>query len=94
MLTKEVKMGVGSLVIFLLIGLIAGWLAGVVMKGSGYGVLGDILVGIIGAFVGGFLFSLLGLSATGIMGNIIVAFIGAVVLVWVLHTLHHTVAHA
>ena len=68
------------LVWFLLIGLIAGWLAGVVMKGSGFGVLGDNLVGIIGAVVGGWLFSALGLSAYGTGGALIVSFIGAVVL--------------
>lgn len=68
---------------FLLVGLIAGWLAGKLTKGSGYGVVGDIVIGVIGAFVGGFLFRLVGLSAGGTIGSIIVATIGAVVLVWV-----------
>ena len=66
---------------FLLVGLVAGWLAGKLMKGSGYGVIGDIVLGVVGAFVGGFLFRLIGISAYGTIGAIIVATIGAVVLV-------------
>jgi uncharacterized membrane protein YeaQ/YmgE (transglycosylase-associated protein family) len=68
---------------FLLVGLIAGWLAGKLTKGSGFGVLGDIVIGVIGAFIGGFLFRLVGFSAGGTIGSIIVATIGAVVLVYV-----------
>jgi uncharacterized membrane protein YeaQ/YmgE (transglycosylase-associated protein family) len=67
---------------FLLVGLIAGWLAGKLTRGSGFGVLGDIVIGVIGAFVGGFLFRLVGFSAGGTIGSIIVATIGAVLLVW------------
>lgn len=80
-------MAIESLLVFLLIGLIAGWLAGIVMKGGGYGIIGDILIGILGSFVGGFLFSLLGLGAGGFLGNIIVAFVGAVVLIFILRRL-------
>ena len=70
---------------FIIIGLVAGWLAGVVMKGGGYGVVGDIVVGIIGALVGGWLFSKMGVSAGGgLVGAIIVAFIGAVILIFLL----------
>jgi uncharacterized membrane protein YeaQ/YmgE (transglycosylase-associated protein family) len=72
---------------FLLVGLVAGWLAGKITKGSGYGVLGDIVIGVIGAYVGGFLFRLLGISAGGTIGSIIVATIGAVVLVYVVRTI-------
>jgi len=72
---------------FLLVGLIAGWLAGKLTKGSGYGVVGDIVIGVIGAFVGGFLFRLLGLSAGGTIGSIVVATIGAIVLVWVVRAI-------
>lgn len=68
---------------FLLVGLIAGWLAGKLTKGSGFGVLGDIVLGVIGAVIGGFLFRLVGISAGGTIGSIIVATIGAVVLVFV-----------
>jgi uncharacterized membrane protein YeaQ/YmgE (transglycosylase-associated protein family) len=72
---------------FLLVGLVAGWLAGKITKGSGYGVLGDIVIGVVGAYVGGFLFRLLGISAGGTIGSIIVATIGAVVLVYVVRTI-------
>lgn len=69
---------------FLIVGLVAGWLAGVVVKGGGFGVLGDIVVGIIGALIGGWLFGAFGASAGGgLIGSIIVAFIGAVILLFV-----------
>ncbi len=73
-----------NIIAWLIVGLIAGWLAGLVMKGGGYGIVGDIIVGIIGALIGGFLFSLLGLGSTGLIGSIIVAFIGACVLIAIL----------
>ena len=71
-----------SFIAWIVVGLIAGWLAGQFMQGSGYGIVGDILLGVIGAFVGGLLFSFLlpGTSA-GFVGSIVVAFIGAVILV-------------
>jgi uncharacterized membrane protein YeaQ/YmgE (transglycosylase-associated protein family) len=67
---------------WIVVGLIAGWLAGVVMKGGGYGVLVDIILGIVGGVVGGWLFGALGIfPGGGLVGSIIVAFVGAVVLV-------------
>jgi uncharacterized membrane protein YeaQ/YmgE (transglycosylase-associated protein family) len=69
---------------FLLVGLVAGWLAGKLMKGSGFGVVGDIVIGVIGAFIGGFLFRLVGISAGGTIGSIIVATIGAIVLLLIM----------
>jgi uncharacterized membrane protein YeaQ/YmgE (transglycosylase-associated protein family) len=66
---------------FLLVGLVAGWLAGKLTKGSGFGALGNIVMGVIGAFIGGYLFSLAGIYAGGTIGSVIVATIGAVVLV-------------
>jgi uncharacterized membrane protein YeaQ/YmgE (transglycosylase-associated protein family) len=67
---------------FALIGLVAGWLAGQLVKGGGFGVVGDIVVGVLGALLGGFLFSALGLSSGGsLIGAIIVATIGAIVLI-------------
>jgi uncharacterized membrane protein YeaQ/YmgE (transglycosylase-associated protein family) len=70
---------------FILIGLIAGWLAGQIMKGGGFGVIGDIVVGVVGALLGGYLFGALGISAGGgMLGSIIVATIGAVVLIFIL----------
>ena len=68
---------------FILIGLAAGWLAGQLVKGGGFGVVGDIIVGVIGALLGGFLFSTFGVSTGGgLLGSLIVATIGAVVLLF------------
>jgi uncharacterized membrane protein YeaQ/YmgE (transglycosylase-associated protein family) len=72
---------------WIIVGLIAGWLAGKVMKGEGYGVLVDIILGILGAVVGGWVFGLLGFHARGVIGTIIVAFVGAVILVWIVRKL-------
>ena len=70
---------------FILIGLVAGWLAGQFVKGGGFGVIGDIIVGVLGALLGGFLFSSLGMSSGGgLLGAIIVATLGAVLLIFVL----------
>ena len=77
-------MDIQSLIIFLVIGAVAGWLAGLIMKGRGFGVLGNIVVGIIGAVVGGFLFGLLGLAAGGLIGAIVTATAGAVVLLFLI----------
>lgn len=66
---------------FLVVGVVAGWLAGVLVKGGGFGVIGDLVVGVIGAFLGGWLFTAFGASAGGgLLGSIVVATIGAVVL--------------
>lgn len=69
---------------FVLIGIAAGWLAGKLTKGSSFGLVGNLIVGVVGAFVGGFLFWLLGLAATGVLGQLIVATVGAVVALTVL----------
>jgi uncharacterized membrane protein YeaQ/YmgE (transglycosylase-associated protein family) len=67
---------------WIVVGLIAGWLAGQVMKGGGYGVIVDIILGIVGGILGGWIFGMLGIwPAGGIIGSLIVAFIGAVILV-------------
>jgi uncharacterized membrane protein YeaQ/YmgE (transglycosylase-associated protein family) len=70
---------------WILVGLVAGWLAGVVMKGGGYGVLGDIIIGIIGALVGGFLASALFGAGDPLSGfnltTLVVAFLGSIVLI-------------
>jgi uncharacterized membrane protein YeaQ/YmgE (transglycosylase-associated protein family) len=76
-------MDVTGLIIFLIIGAIAGWLAGVIMKGGGFGMIGNIVVGIIGGVVGGFVFGLLGISTGGLIGSIITATAGAVILLFV-----------
>ncbi len=78
-------MGVESLLIFLLIGALAGWLAGIVVRGGGFGLIGDIVVGVIGSFIGGWLFGLLHIArGSGFLGSVIGAFVGAVVLLLVL----------
>jgi uncharacterized membrane protein YeaQ/YmgE (transglycosylase-associated protein family) len=73
-----------SLLAFLLIGVLAGWLAGRVMRGRGYGFFGNMIVGIIGAFVGGILFSSVGLYPMGFLGSLLMAFAGAVVLLFLI----------
>ena len=74
----------GSLIWWLIVGLIAGFLASVVMRG-GYGIVGDIIAGLVGSFIGGWLFGLLGISVGGgLLGTIIVAFVGACILIAIL----------
>lgn len=77
---------------WIIVGLIAGVLASLVMGGTGYGIIGDIIVGIVGAFVGGWLFAQLGVAAPwgGLAGTIFVAFIGAVVLLFLLRLIRGT----
>jgi len=76
---------------FIIVGLIAGWLAGVIMKGGGYGVVGDIIVGIVGALIGGWLFSTMGVSTGGgLFGAIIVALVGAIILIFLLRLIKRT----
>ncbi len=79
---------------WLIVGLIAGWLAGMVMKGSGYGVIGDIVLGIIGALVGGFIASALFGAPDAVNGinivSLIVAFLGAVVVVAIVRGVSRT----
>jgi uncharacterized membrane protein YeaQ/YmgE (transglycosylase-associated protein family) len=75
-------------VAWIVVGLVAGWLAGQLMKGGGYGVVVDIILGLLGGVVGGWLFGLLGFSSGGgMIGSIIVAFIGAVILVGITRVL-------
>ena len=75
----------GGIIAWLIVGLIAGFLASMIMRGGGYGIIGDIIVGIVGAFIGGLIASALGLSgSTGFIGSIIVAIIGAIILIAIL----------
>ncbi|MBL7952915.1 MAG: GlsB/YeaQ/YmgE family stress response membrane protein [Flavobacteriales bacterium] len=70
-----------SIIWSLIVGAIAGWLAGMVMKGGGYGLLVNIILGLIGGLVGDLAFGLLGLNATNLVGRIICATVGAVLLI-------------
>jgi uncharacterized membrane protein YeaQ/YmgE (transglycosylase-associated protein family) len=82
---EATNMSVEGLLIFLVIGLIAGWLAGQIMRGGGFGLIGDIVVGVIGAFIAGFLLPRLGIHlGSGFIEEIINALIGAVILLFVL----------
>jgi uncharacterized membrane protein YeaQ/YmgE (transglycosylase-associated protein family) len=76
-----------NIVIFLCIGIVAGWLAGKIMKGSGFGILGDMVIGVIGAFLGGWLFGLLGIATWGLAGTLITALVGALVLLFLVRLL-------
>lgn len=74
-------MGIDSLIVFLIVGAVAGWLAGLLVKGYGFGLIGNIVVGIIGALIAGWLFPVIGISiGSGIVSAIINSTIGAVIL--------------
>ena len=74
-----------ELLVFLIVGAVAGWLAGQLVKGGGYGLIGDIIVGIVGSYITGFLFPRLGFSlGAGLVGEIISAAIGAIILLVVI----------
>ena len=70
---------------FLLIGLCAGWLAGKIMKGGGFGLVGDLIVGVIGALLGGWVFGMLGIgTGAGLLGALVTATIGALLLLFII----------
>ena len=73
---------------FALIGICAGWLAGQITKGSGFGLIGDLIVGVIGAILGSFTFRLVGLAAYGLLGQLIVATVCAIILLTLLRVAH------
>jgi uncharacterized membrane protein YeaQ/YmgE (transglycosylase-associated protein family) len=77
-------MATQNLLLFLVVGVVAGFLAGKIMKGSGFGLVGDLIVGVIGAFIGGWLFGVLGISVGGILGLLVAAIVGALVLLFLL----------
>lgn len=76
-------MYMNDIVYILVVGLIAGWLAGKIMKGKGFGLAGDLVVGVLGAIVGSWIFGALGLGAYGILGSAVVALIGALLLLYI-----------
>lgn len=69
---------------WIIIGAVAGWLAGTLMRGGGFGFIVNVLVGIAGAVIGGWVFGLLGIAAGGIMGSLVTALVGAVLLLWII----------
>ena len=69
---------------FLIIGAVAGWLAGLIMKGAGFGLIVNILIGCVGAVLGGWLFGVLGFSSEGLLGSLITALVGAIVLLYII----------
>ena len=77
-----------SFLVWIISGIIAGWLAGMIVRGAGYGLLGDLIVGLIGGLIGGLLAGVFGIRPTNLIGSILVAAGGGVVLVWLLHLVH------
>lgn len=78
----------GGIVAWIVIGLLAGWLAGVIMPGHGFGLIGDVIIGLVGAFIGGLIVNLVAPDATfGFWGSLIIALIGACILVAILHAI-------
>lgn len=79
-----------QLIVLIVVGLIAGWLAGVIRKGRGFGVVGNLVVGVVGAAIGGLLLPIFGLHAVGVVGGILSATVGAVVLLWIVELINRS----
>ncbi|MBP9773032.1 MAG: GlsB/YeaQ/YmgE family stress response membrane protein [Candidatus Peribacteraceae bacterium] len=79
-----------NIVLFLIIGMLAGWIAGEIMKGSGFGLIGNLIVGVLGALVGGFIFDMLNIGTYGLIGSLITSVVGAVVLLFLLNAFRST----
>lgn len=78
----------GGVIAWIIIGILAGWLAGVIMPGKGFGLIGDLIVGLIGAFIGGLIMNVLTPDANfGFWGSLVVALIGACILVAIIHAI-------
>ena len=69
---------------FIIIGIVAGFVAGKLLRGGGFGLLVNLVVGIIGAVLGGWVFGLLGITTTGVIGSLITATVGAIILLWII----------
>ena len=76
-----------NLIIFLIVGALAGWLAGLLTRGGGFGILGNMLVGVVGAIIGGWVFGLLGVATFGLIGVLLTALVGAVLLLFAVRVL-------
>jgi len=77
-------MSTEHLLIFLALGIVAGFLAGKIWKGSGFGLVGDLIVGVIGSFIGVWLFGQLHITSSGLIGFLIAAVVGALILLWLI----------
>jgi uncharacterized membrane protein YeaQ/YmgE (transglycosylase-associated protein family) len=74
----------------IVIGILAGWIAGKIMRGRGFGLLGDLIIGVVGSLLGSVVFGLLGLGAYGLIGRLVVAIVGAVILLWLIRVIKKT----
>ena len=83
-------MSTEHVILFLVIGIVAGFLAGKIMKGSGYGLFGDLVVGVIGSFIGVWVFGLLGISIGGILGLLVASIVGALILLYAIRLVKST----
>jgi uncharacterized membrane protein YeaQ/YmgE (transglycosylase-associated protein family) len=83
-----------SILLWIISGIVAGWLAGMLIRGAGFGLLGDLAVGLIGGLIGGFIAGLVGIQPTSLVAEILVAALGGVILVWLLHLIHPGVVTA
>ena len=77
----------GSIIMLIIIGLVAGYLAGQIWKGHGFGLIGNLAVGVAGSFLGKFLFTLIGFGVHGIIAQVIAALAGALILLWIIYTI-------
>jgi uncharacterized membrane protein YeaQ/YmgE (transglycosylase-associated protein family) len=73
-----------------LIGILTGWIAGLIRKGRGFGLLGDLIVGILGSLLGSFLFGIIGIAAYGLLGRLILSVVGALILLWLIRLIRRT----
>ena len=71
------------IIVLIIIGILAGWLAGLIWKGKGFGTIGNLVVGVVGSFIGGFLFRLVGFHYGGFIASVIAAVIGALILLFI-----------
>jgi uncharacterized membrane protein YeaQ/YmgE (transglycosylase-associated protein family) len=78
-----------NIIIWIIVGIVAGWLAGLIARGRGFGLIGDFVIGLIGGIIGGWLASIVGLFPTTIIGQIIVAAIGGAILVWIIRAIRY-----
>jgi uncharacterized membrane protein YeaQ/YmgE (transglycosylase-associated protein family) len=86
MISGEYPMSTEHVLLFLVIGVFAGFFAGKIIKGSGFGIVGDVILGVLGSFVGVWVFGLLGIASGGVLGLLVAATAGALLLVYVIHS--------